>query len=68
MFENPRTGRQTRSFRTDIFRKLTLGAPDLFTNLFNGISWSHINKKVSLKFFFFAYPSDAIYAEILFSS
>ena len=43
-------------------------SPNIFTNLCNGICWSHINKKVSLKFFFLAYASDAIYAEILFSS
>ena len=44
MFENPRRGRQARNiynkcsensrseivFRTDVFRKLTLGAPDTF--------------------------------------
>ena len=40
MFENPRRGRQARNFttnvpkivfRTDIFRKLSLGAPDSLT-------------------------------------
>ena len=45
MFENPRRGRQARNFtanvpknsssqivfRTDIFRKLSLGAPDLYS-------------------------------------
>ena len=46
MFENPRRGRQERKFttnvpkildlkfRTDIFRKLTLGAPDLYGKQF----------------------------------
>ena len=45
MFENPRRGRQARNFttnsrsqivfRTDIFRKLTLGAPALCVRLKN---------------------------------
>ena len=46
MFENPRRGRQERKFttnvpkildlkfRTDIFRKLTFGAPDLYGKQF----------------------------------
>ena len=46
MFQNPRTGRQARNFnkcsensrsqivfRTDIFRKLSLGAPDYYMTL-----------------------------------